>query len=151
MTITVNPVAVAASIANLTISGVTLKDIDEIPDSGAMQCPVILPQPNDFITTIQNTRVSFGSMGNEAENFEYNLNYVFLYTDSGSGQGAFADYSGLITKLTLIINTILNNDVVSGLVDMELESISGIGQIEDPSGNPYWGAFFTLKCLEYGK
>ena len=53
MTIALHPLTVSASIAALSISGVTIKDVDEIPDSAAMLCPLIVPRPNDFITNIQ--------------------------------------------------------------------------------------------------
>lgn len=151
MSISVNPVAVADAISSLSISGVTLKSINEIPDSGQMVCPIIFPQPTGFISGIVSDNMSFGSMGTQKQNFTYSLNYVFLFTELGSGVNAFAPYEDLITKLTLTINTILNNDVVNGLVDLRLESIQGIGEVQDPAGYSYWGALFTLKCLEYGQ
>jgi hypothetical protein len=151
MTLAINPDVVAASIANLSISGVTIKDIDEIPDSVSLQCPLIIPQPNGFITAIESTSQSFGSLGDQASDFEYTLNYVFLFAEIGSGISAFTPYEPMIQKLVLIIEEILNNDVVTGLVDMKLESISNIGSIDDPAGNQFWGAFFSLRCLEFAK
>ncbi len=151
MTIVVNPAAVATAISGLTITGVTIKDINAIPDSVQMLCPIIIPQPNGFIGNIEPENLSFGSLGTQAENFTYTLNYVFLFAEIGSGESGFTPYSPLIVKLIAIVNVILNNDVVSGLVDMQLESITGIGQINDPANNAYWGAFFALRCLEFGK
>lgn len=151
MTIAVNPLAVSASISGLTVTGVTIKDVGAIPDSGDMLTPLIIPRPNEFITSIEAVNQSFGNMGNQAQDFMYTLNYIFLFAPVGSGESAFTPYDDMLTKLIVAVNVILNNDVVSGLVDMQLESITGIGSIDDPAGNSYWGAFFGLRCLEFGK
>jgi hypothetical protein len=151
MTISVNPLTVAASIANLSVSGVTIKKTDNIPDSASMICPIIIPQPSGFISNIAPENVSFGSMGSQKENFSYSLNYVFLFAEIGSGINAYAPYDAALAKLMVALNVILNNDTVSGLVDMQLEEVSTIGAIDDPYGNPYWGALFSLRCLEFGQ
>lgn len=151
MTIAISPTTVSAAIAALSISGVTLKDIDEIPESAQMLTPLIVPRPNDFITNIKPEAKSFGSNGSELMDVSYSLNYVFCYTEIGSGINAFAPYSGLLSMLILIINTILNNDKVNGLVDIQLESIGDIGSVEDFAGNKFWGCNFSLRCLEFAQ
>lgn len=150
MTIALNPVTVAASIAGLSISGVTIKDIDEIPESASMLCPLIIPA-TDFITNTRPVNQSFGSNGTPKIDFTYTLNYLFLYADAGSGINAFAPYSGIMSKLELILETILANDAINGLVDMKLESVSNVGVIQDPAGNQFWGLSFSLACLEYAQ
>ena len=151
MTIALHPLTVSASIAALSISGVTIKDVDEIPDSAAMLCPLIVPRPNDFITNIQAVRQSFGGGGTARIDFTYTLNYAFLFCEAGSGQGAFAPYDGLLTKLVTILETMLTNDDISGAVDMTLESIGEIGVISDPSNNSFWGVHFSIRCLEHAQ
>ncbi len=151
MTIAWSPLTVATSIAGLTITGVTIKDVTSIPSDTDLTGPIIFPQPNGFISNVEPDSVSLGSMGAEAKNMLYTLNYVFLFTPIGGGVGAFAPYGPLVTLLTAIINVILNNDVVSGLVDMELSAIDGIGVVQDPNEVEYWGALFSLRCLEYAK
>lgn len=150
MTIALNPTTVSASIAALSITGVTIKDIDAIPDSAQNLCPVIIPQ-TEFITDIQPERKSFGSGGAEKIDFQYTLNYWFLFCEVGSGINAFAPYEGLIQKLDLILETILTNDTVSGLVDLQLQNIGRIGTIQDASENMYWGCSFSVRCLEYAE
>jgi len=150
MTIALNPVTVAASIAALSVSGVTIKDIDEIPDSANMLCPLVVPMSN-FITNITPQTQSFGSNGGAKIDFSYSLNYGFLYAEIGSGINGYAPYAGLMQKLELILETILGNDAISGLVDMKLESLSEVGTIEDPAGNQFWGVTFSLRCLEYAQ
>lgn len=151
MSIAISPLTVADSISHLSVSGVTIRDVDEIPDSVDMIYPIVFPQPSGFITAVQPETMSFGSNGTQKENFNYSLHYVFLFAPIGSDVNAFAPYTPMLTKLDLIVEAILNNDAVTGLVDMQLESIEGIGAIDDPSGNPYWGALFSLRCLEYAQ
>jgi hypothetical protein len=150
MSIALSCVTVANSIAALSISGVTVKDIDEVPVSGNLILPVVFPQPNNWISDIQPVTKSLGSLGTEKMDFSYTLHYVFLHSLQGSGISQTDHLSPLITKLELVLEAILNNDVVTGLVDMQLSSLN-VGTVEDPSGKPYWGALFTLRCLEYAQ
>jgi hypothetical protein len=151
MTITSAFSTVTNSIAALSISGVTIKDIDEIPQSAQLLGPVLIPQPNDFVTEFTQTFQSFGSNGTAKVDFGYTLNYVYLHCEAGSGISSFDIYAGLITNLSAIVVAIASNDAVSGLVDLKIASISNIGVIEDPSGNQYWGVLLGLRVLEFGQ
>lgn len=150
MTIALNFVTVAGSIASISISGVTVKDIDEVPMSGELILPVLFPQPNGWLSDIQPVTQSLGSLGSQKMDFNYTLNYVFLLAEQGSGISQTDFLSPLVTKLELIFEAILSNDVVTGLVDMQLNSLD-LGTVEDPAGNSYWGALFSLRCLEYAQ
>lgn len=149
MTITSTIATVADSISNLSISGVTIKDIDQIPDSARMLTPLLIPQPNNFITDLQVSFETFGSNGSAKINTTYTLNYVFLFCEVGSGLGSFAAFSGLIGKLQDILVAINSNDAITGAVDMKIGSIGNIGVITDPAGNEFWGLEFSLRVLEY--
>jgi len=151
MTITSSLVTIADSISKLTITGITLRDIDQIPPNASLLCPLLIPQPNDFVTDISTEFVSFGSNGTAKINMQYTLNYVYLHAEAGSGVGTYDVYSGLITNLAKIIVAILSNDAVTGAVDVSLQSISNIGVINDPAGNEYWGVLFSLRVLEYNQ
>ena len=151
MTITCAVETIADSIAALSITGVTVKDIDQIPDAATMLCPILIPQPNGFMTDLDVSFESFGSNGTAKINIEYNLHYVFLYSEAGSGLNAFAPYAGLVGKIADIIEKITSNDAITGLVDIKLGSLGDIGIISDPAGNNYWGALFSLRVLEYAQ
>ncbi len=150
MTVTCNVNTVAASIAALSISGVTIKDITAIPDSARMLCPILIPQPNGYMSNSTMTFESFGSNGAAKMNLEYDLNYVFLYSEVG-GISAFAAYSGLMTKLAAVLVSIMSNDAITGLVDMRLNSIGDIGVINDPAGNEFWGVLLSFHILEFAQ
>ena len=136
------------SIAGLIISGVTIKDIDQIPEAARLLTPLIIPQPNNFVTDLSVTFETFGSNGSAKINTNYTLNYVFLFCEVG-GLSAFAAFSGLIEKLSAILVAIDSNDAISGAVDVKINSIGNLGVITDPAGVEFWGLEFSLRVLEY--
>ena len=140
MTVTCSVNTVASSIAALSVSGVTIKDIDKIPDSAKLLCPVLIPQPNDYMSNVTVSFETFGSNGGAKLNMEYDLNYVYLHCESGSGINAFAPFSSL-----------MSNDAVTGLVDLTVNSISNVGIINDPAGNSYWGVLLSFHVLEFAQ
>lgn len=151
MTVTLNPATVANSIAAISISGVTMLDIDQIPQSGSLITPVLFPQPGGWLSDIAPTRESFGTGASGAINFMYTLHYVFLFAEAGSGLSQLDNISPLVAKLKLILEALLTNDVLTGLVDMMPAGVEGLGIVQDPSGNQYWGALFSLRCLEFAQ
>jgi len=151
MAITSTISTVADSISNLSVSGVTIKDIDQIPESAAMLCPLLIPQPDNFVTDLSVSFETFGSNGSAKINTNYTLNYVFLFCEVGSGLGAFAAFSGLVAKLSAILVAINSNDAITGAVDVKINSIGNIGVITDPAGNEFWGLMFSLRVLEYSQ
>jgi len=148
MTIASTISTVTDSIAGLTISGVTIKDIDQIPEAARLLTPLIIPQPNNFVTDLSVTFETFGSNGSAKINTNYTLNYVFLFCEV-SGISAFAAFSGLIEKLSAILVAIDSNDAISGAVDVKINSIGNLGVITDPAGVEFWGLEFSLRVLEY--
>ena len=149
MTITVAFSTVSDSIAGLTITGVTVKDIDQIPDNADLLGPILFPQPNDFITELSVERMSFGGGGTAKMDMTYTLNYVYLHCAAGGNIGAFGAYSGIITNLAVIVTAILTNDNISGPVDFEMQTVPSIGVIDDPAGNQFWGALLSFKVTEH--
>ena len=136
------------SIAGLIISGVTIKDIDQIPEAARLLTPLVIPQPNNFVTDLSAEFETFGSNGSAKINTNYTLNYVFLFCEIG-GLSSFAAFSGLIEKLSAILVAIHSNDAISGAVDVKINSIGNLGVITDPAGVEFWGLEFSLRILEY--
>lgn len=149
MTISSTIATVADSIAGLTISGVTIKDIDQIPDTASMLTPLLIPQPANFVTNLSVEFKTFGSNGGAKIDTSYTLNYAFLFCEVGSGISSFAAFSGLIGKLQEILVAITSNDAITGAVDVKIGTIGNIGVITDPAGVEYWGLEFSLRVLEY--
>lgn len=149
MTVSINFETVTNSIAALSISGVTIKDIDEIPEDAAMLTPILFPQPSGFITDIAPSFETLGSNGAAKMNLEYTLNYVYLHAPVGNGINAFAPYAGMITKLAAIFVAIMSNDAITGLVDLKLNALPNLGVVASPNEVDYWGALISLRVTEY--
>jgi hypothetical protein len=150
MTVTSAFATITDSISNLDITGVSIRDIDQIPDSAMGLTPLLIPQPNDFVTEYDAEFVSFGSNGTAKIDLKYKLNYVYLHAEVGSGVSTYEIYAGLIANLSAILVAILSNDAITGLIDMK-PKIGRIGPIEDPSGNQFWGVLFSFPILEYAQ
>jgi len=151
VTIALNPITVADSIADISISGVTVKNTSNIPQSGQLVLPILFPQPSGFVSDIVVENQSVGPNTSAAIDFSYTLHYVFLFQELGSGVSQLDPYQPLLEKLELILEAILENDAVTALVDMRLNGVDGLGQVEGPDGVQYWGALFSLRCLEFAQ
>ena len=151
MTVTSAISTIADSIAGIVISGVTIKDIDQIPDAAAMLCPLMIPSPANFVSDYNMTFETFGSMGAAKMNSVYTLNYIYLHCELGSGVNSFAPYADVMSKVQTILVAIFSNDKVTGLVDLSLQSISPVGVITDPAGNECGGVQIALRVLEHNQ
>lgn len=150
MTATIHLADIVTSIHGLTISGVQMLGTDKIPENAKMNLPVFMPRPKDFITNFRPLRLTFGSMGTQSTDLTYTLNYVYLHAPLGSGVGGlFSVYDAMVTKIVLIQQTILNNDIIGNAADVTIENISAIGPIEDAAGNVYHGCEMAIKVLEH--
>jgi hypothetical protein len=150
MTISVSLATVADSISKLSISGVNVKDINEIPEDASKVTPVLYPKPNGFVSAIKFSRATMGGGGTAKMDLEYTLTYRYLHAPVGGSLGLFSTYQGLITNLCAIVVSIMGNDNITGVVDMQLESVSDIGPLSDPAGSTmYHGVDISLRVLEF--
>ena len=150
MTADVNLVAIADALSALQVSGVNVRDIDQIPENATNIVPVFFPIPNGFITDMVWERETFGADTVAKMNLTYVLHYRYLHAPIGSGGGLLAVYAGLIKNLVKILQAIFADSNLSGeVVDVSLNGISDIGALPDPAGNPFHGVDITLKVLEY--
>jgi len=149
LTYSISLTTVTNSIAALSISGVTIKDVDEIAASWGKQANIMYPKPDNFITNAKFSADSFGSNGAEAARFSCNMTYRFLGTQVGN-MGTFTSaYNNVITKMVTILNVILSNDVITGADDFRFISQSNIGPLADPAGNLFHGVDLTFWYEEY--
>jgi len=150
MTIALNLVTVAESIAALDVPGVTFYHIDRIPESAITNLPVFFPVPNGYVTEMTFTRQSQGADTVAAMDVTYTLHYRYLHAVVGSGGGLLSVYAGMIENIVLILEKIFANSNLSGAVDVQLQEVSNIGVLTDPSGtNQFHGVDIALKVLEF--
>ena len=148
MTVSLNLANIANSIAAISISGVTVKDKDEVVANWTPIPNVLYPNPDGWITdfSIDYKAITRGAAA--PANFIYTLNYRFLGVQVGDLSTFPVSYSALVDKLILIINAIFSeDDPYSGGVNMELGAVD-LGPKMDPAGNQYFGADFALMIEE---
>lgn len=151
MTVNVQFATVADSIAAISVSGVTVKDIDNVPENALDYCPVLYPIPNGFVTDIQFEILSLGGDAARKLNLSYTLNYRYLHAPIGSGS-VLQNYAGIIAKLELILEAIMSTSSPSGAVDMEILSVSDLGPMSDPAeAAVYHGVDIAVRVLEYAQ
>lgn len=141
---------IATSIAALSVSGVTLKDLDEIPEEvSARDCPIVYPRPDGFMSGLAVARRSTG-VGSAAEkDITYQLNYAYLHSAVGEGRGLFDVYQDMVQKFLAVLDALLADDALNGAIDIEPQGITQFGLMVDPSGNYFHGANVVLNVLEF--
>lgn len=141
------------SIAALSITGaqtINIRDIDEIPDAvEARDCPILFPDPTNFITNFTPVRKSFGGGTVAKFDIQYNMNYLFLQTAVGSGRGLFDVMDDMLDNIAAIFDAIIDNNLVTGLVDMTPSGIAEFGPVRDPAGNDFLGTNVIIQILEF--
>ncbi len=142
---------VCNSIAELTVAGVDIKDLDEIPESlDQMDAPVIIPKPDGFISTLTYTRQSLGTGDVAAIDIGYVLTYRMLHSAIGEGMdGVFETYPDLVAKASLFLDTIIANDTITGAVDIQPLTIANFDPVQDPFGNWFHGCDIGIQVTEF--
>lgn len=140
---------VADSISKLSVSGVTIKDLDELPDEvKGRDCPILIPAP-DFIPLDSIERQSTGTGTGKYMDYRYTLKWRYLHRPVGTERNLGVVYPAIIAKVMLIVDEIVENDDLSGAVDANYGGITALGVVTDPSENQFWGADFQIEILEF--
>jgi len=136
------------AIANISITGVTVKDADEIAGSWQSLPNVLYPNPEGFITNFTLEYPTMLRGANADVDVSYTLNYRFLSSAIGDLGNLPKQYGDLVAKVSSILEAMMSNDMpYSGLVEMEVGGIT-IGARADPVGNMYNGADIALNVTE---
>ena len=135
------------SISGLTVSGLTIKDIDQIPEAVERNYPVIFPEPINFLSELVATPASFSIGTGSQWNVEYNLTYSLLYAPLGSGRG-MEKYASTVALAIQFIDAILAVTTLNGSIEVTPFNISA-GPYSDPAGNMFFGAQIILHVLEF--
>lgn len=135
---------VTNSIAALSISGVTVKDSDEIATTIGLGIAVLCPRPDSFITNLTIVPAELSKQNLDAT---YTLNYIYYHCKIG---GDFiADYSAMLTKIALLIKAFSNDAVLTGALDNGEARINRIGPVQDGSGNTYHGCEISIDIKQF--
>lgn len=147
---TLSAVTIADSISKLTVTGVKILDLDQIPEvANDFDCPMVYPNPDGFMSGFEVERMAMSSGTSAVWNVHYTLTYRFLHSPVGSGLGLFDVYDDMVDKVMDFVDKMLVSDAVTGAVDLEVEDISSFGPVSDPSGQMFHGCDIMLRILEF--
>lgn len=141
-----NSAAISAGVAALSISGVTVKDVTDIPRIVTVgECPMLIPSPDSWIA---------GGLGQIGPNtfgpgmWEFSRAFTYLYLHTATGQKPeLSDHIGaMAAKVDLILTELAGLDI-SG-VDVESIECGGSAEITDPVGNSFFGCQIILTVKE---
>jgi hypothetical protein len=149
MTISSLLTTITGEIAALSITGVTIKDYDEVVVNWKAMPNVLYPNVENFLTGLKLDYESFPHGASAQVNISYTLNYRFLGTQVGNNTATYSlAYKDVIDKVLLIINAIVtNHSYASGKASVELAGVK-FGGFSDPSGAFYHGADIALSVVE---
>ncbi len=138
------------AIAGLSISGVTVLDVDQIyGDMSRAGLPVLYPEPVDFVSNFRVSRDSQGGGSTALITIEYDLTYTFLHSPIGA-ERVLEGYTQMVDKAMEVLDAVLAIDTLTGAVDILPTGIAQIGPVPDPAGNMYHGCRFIFHVVEFG-
>ena len=146
MSVTINFVTVAASIANLSIQGVKILDAGSIPTSLGTQVRVLQPRPRRFVT---NFRLVPVEQTRQNLNAYYTLNYNYYYAAVGGGLPEFKVYAPMLNDIAAIAVAFAKVGTLSGATDNSTPKIGDIAAIQDNAGNLYHGCEISIDILQF--
>jgi hypothetical protein len=139
---------VAAAIAALDIDGVTIYDLDQMPQAvDERACPVLGPSSHEpaYLTDWTARRIT--TQGNYE--MSYVLNYKLFQAKIGKDRGLFAQYPVMVDNAAAVLNAFLALTAVNGCKRLEITSLPQFGNIVDASGQQFHGATLSLRVTEF--
>lgn len=140
---------VCTSIAALTVAGVTIKDLGDVPPSGERITPILFPDPARPLSNYAAERMSFGGGSSHLADADYDLNYIFLFAKIGAGRTGLDYLEACVEKVQLIIDAVMEIDTITGAVDVWPSSVGDVIVITDPAGNNYIGCNLSFHVKEF--
>ena len=140
---------VCNEIAAISVTGVDIRDIDEIKEElGGRDTPCLMPKPDGFITDFNVERDSFGAAATARKTVTYTLNYTYLHAPLGEGRGLFDVYDQMVVKSFAILDAIIAKDsaIVAELVPVDALAY---GPVVDPAGEAYHGCIISVHVTEF--
>ena len=139
---------VATAIAALTIPGIRLHDLPDMPQAvDTRQCPLLGPSSHEpeFLTDWVSARISFqGNVQNA-----YTLNYTLFQSPAGKDRGLFVEYPAMVENAQKVISALQAVAKVDGCKSITLAGMPAFGRVFDASGNQFHGAKIAIRVIEF--
>ena len=147
MTVTLHLESAITAVSGLSVTGLTICDLDDIPNAADVRLSYLMPDQG-LVTDFALERVTMGSMHLVGMDATYTLNYRLLYKPVGSERGLANIAPGLAALAVDVIEAILNASALTGLVKWT-PSLADFGIYSDPSENGWYGCRVLIECLDF--
>lgn len=150
MTITMLLPNIADSISQISIDGITVKDVNELSGSWKNTNHILYPNPEQpgWITNFKLNYQSILKGANAPVDISYTLNYRYLSVAIGDVAQFPKAYNDLVNEVASIVAAIMGvPSPYSGKVGMEIGNVI-LGGRKDLAGNDYHGADIQLLITE---
>lgn len=149
-----NLLNVAEAIAALDVTGLEIRDINEIPAEVGLRSPAVLVPLPAYITDFTMERDSYGGGSTAKMTVGYTLNYRLLYAPIGTDRVlTLAIFMDLTEMIGLILDAVLAIDVLdsdfSEVVDIVPLSVINMGIVNDPADRAFYGCDFAFRVSEF--
>jgi len=144
MSVTVDFTTVTKSIAALNISGVTVKDYDQVSASAKASPGSLVPMPENFVSDVE---LIYDETTGQKLSLSYTLHYRYYHAQIGND--LLSGWSAMLTKSALILLAFANDATLAGAVNTTSPHIDNMGPVQDPSGNAFHGADFSLRVMQF--
>ena len=141
---------ISNTIAALSITGLTIQDIDEVTAPGD-RVPILMPLDN-FIPNFSLVDMVLGAASVRPMTVTYTMNYRLLYVKVGAGYSNILEaYNAISAMVGLILDAILAMDTTTGVEDLVpgTPAITNFGQVLAPDALIYYGCDFHFDCTEF--
>lgn len=138
-------VTIADSISNISVSGLTIKDIDQIPQVITQRdCPMLMPDPDNYI----GFSIAPDVLSKTKWTIHYKLNYILVHSVVGAGRTTVLDnYSAMITKVMAVIDAVIGLTSLTGAVDWD--ATAGDPFILDWNNTQYNACRIVINAVEF--
>ena len=138
---------IANAIAALSVTGLTIKDIDEIPPQADQSISTLIPLP-DYMTDFEVELDSFGGGSTAKMTVWYTLGYRLCYKPVGAGLD-LEYYDNMIALAAAFLDAVLAIETISGCEGIMPIGVVNMGVVNDPADNSYIGCDIFLRVQEF--
>ena len=138
---------IANAIAALSVTGLTIKDVDEIPAEADPRLSTLIPL-HEYMTDFEVELDSFGGGSTAKMTVWYTLGYRLLFKPLGAGR-EFEYQANMIAMVAAFLDAVLAIETISGCEGIIPISITNMGNVVDPAENWYVGCDIHLRVQEF--
>lgn len=146
MTISAN--ALAEAISDLVVTGVTIFDLDHIPQAiDPRRCPQVYPVPETFLKLDDSVQISFGPAA--LWMYTYTATFRFVQAPVGKERKVAKLLPSQVNGYVAFIKAVTRNAQILGAAHVRPSNTPQWGVLEDSSKAQFNAADLALQIVEY--